>query len=256
MLLCGGVGSKLYPLSTPEKPKPFLNLISEHSMLQETALRVQSFRPPVLVCHHTHEMLVIAQLAEAGLTFARIISERVRRNTGPAIAAVVNALANQPEAIILCLPCDHAVLDNQAFKDSIHAGLAPAEEGQIVLFGALPAFPETGYGYIETAPQRLSGAQKIVKFHEKPDDATARTYIQKGFYWNTGMVMGRIDTLTRAFQVHAPDLLRNDVCISFDHAVLEHAENLSLIPTQMGWHDIGHTQRLAEFLQIRTPLRA
>lgn len=271
VLLCGGAGSRLYPLSTPEMPKPYLNLISEDtSLLQETAMRVKGAKSPVIICHEDHVDLTLQQLDQVNIRAEMLIAEPVRKNTGPAVALVTHALADEADPVLLFLPCDHKIGDGEAFHAALKKGEVAANGESIVLFAEEPQYAETGYGYISLEQGNDAGVSKIRSFHEKPCEQTARQYIQDGYLWNTGIIMARVSVLREAFKGDAPDIWKcvttPDLLIkvekqnhpgipllsaalkifnampgiSFDVAILEKYEHLECVPVSMKWADIGH----------------
>ena len=277
VLLCGGLGSRLYPLSTPEKPKPYLNLISEDvSLLQETALRVKNARSPVIICHQDHIDLTLQQLDAVDIKTRMMIAEPVRRNTAPAVALATHALSDDADPVLLFLPCDHQIGDVDAFHMALKKGEVAARKGGIVLFAEKPRYAETGYGYISLEQDKSDGASKIHSFHEKPHEQIAEIYIKDGYLWNTGIVMARASVLREAFKAYAPAIWggistpnifvnaviqnhSNVLClsvaidvfetipnISFDVAILEKCDDLECVPVSMKWADIGRFEALED----------
>ncbi len=188
VILSGGSGTRLWPQSRTSYPKQFLPLISDKSLLQETATRVSDpslFAPPLMVCNEEHRFLVAEQLREAGVTPSHIVLEPVARNTAPAVAAAAILLAAQdPDALMLVLPSDHLIDDVVMFRAAINSAAEAATDGALVTFGIKPTRPETGYGYI-SGGDRLGtreGVFKVESFVEKPDRVTAENYLAKGTY--------------------------------------------------------------------------
>lgn len=263
VILCGGSGTRLWPLSTPEMPKQFKALTSEKSMIEETADRFVtssdpslSFTTPLVVGSVKHRHLL-----EQTLPDARKILEPFGRNSAPAVAAA--CLASEPDDLILILPADHSIQDVPAFHLAIAAAAKAAEDGAIVTFGIEPTHPATGYGYIKAAQaDELHMPVPVEKFVEKPDLAVAQSYLDAGgYYWNAGIFLFRADTMLKALEAHAPEVLAgtsaampagadNVQCldpkafadtpsISIDYAVMERAENVQTVPVDMAWSDVG-----------------
>ncbi|MCH9751841.1 MAG: AGE family epimerase/isomerase [Alphaproteobacteria bacterium] len=263
VILCGGSGTRLWPLSTPEMPKQFKALTSEKSMIEETADRFVtssdpslSFTTPLVVGSVKHRHLL-----EQTLPDARKILEPFGRNSAPAVAAA--CLASEPDDLILILPADHSIRDVPAFHLAIAAAAKAAEGGAIVTFGIEPTHPATGYGYIKAAQaDELHMPVPVEKFVEKPDPAVAQSYLDAGgYYWNAGIFLFRADTMLKALEAHAPEVLAgtraampadadNVRClnpkafaetpsISIDYAVMERAENVQTVPVDMAWSDVG-----------------
>ena len=252
VLLCGGVGSALYPLSTPKLPKPFLRLVSDHTMLQETLIRTRGMKPPHIICNIHHVDIVKSQCGEVDIVDMSVMPEKVRRNTGPAVANAARYFQSKSDEILLLLPCDHVIKEVETYQCILsQASHDAALDHSLLLFGATANSCETGYGYIETDSKDSKRTQKIRAFHEKPDAKTALKYIQKGYYWNTGMIMARADILYQTIQKCAPELFNETSNIAFDYAVLEKAKNLSLMPLVVGWSDIGTHARLQHILDAK-----
>ncbi len=270
VILCGGLGSRLYPLSTPEKPKPYLNLIADDvSLLQETALRIKNAKNPVVICYEDHIDLTLQQLGEVNVKAEILISEPVRKNTGPAVALAAHALADDADQVLLFLPCDHKIEDIDAFHLALINAEGAAQKSAIVLFAEKPHYAETGYGYISLEKGNAGKVSKIHSFHEKPREQAAVQYIRDGYLWNTGIIMARASVLQEAFKEHAPDIwgciTKPDIWvkrdrqnhpdirilsaamevfnampkISFDVAILEKSNHLECVPVSMKWADIG-----------------
>ena len=197
VILSGGSGTRLWPLSRELYPKQLLPLTGARTMLQETAARVEGVTgvgAPIVVCNESHRFMVAEQLREIGVAAQAIILEPVGRNTAPAVAvAALVALAQRPESspVLLVLPADHVIRDVEAFQAVVAQGRAAAEAGQLVTFGIVPDRAETGYGYIRRA-KGDGPVFEVAEFVEKPDYATAVRYVQSGeYYWNSGMFMFR-----------------------------------------------------------------
>ncbi len=270
VILSGGSGSRLWPLSRALYPKQLLSLIGEKSMLQNTVYRLASIEdqgPIYCSCNESHRFLVAEQLHETGVEIGEIILEPGGRNTAPAAAvAAMLIAARHPGAIMLVLPADHVILDPLAFCAAVAAGKVAAEEGQLVTFGIVPLSPETGYGYIRAAVK--SEGQKpvypVVEFVEKPDRQTAERYLLSGdYFWNSGIFLFKAETYLQELEVHAPaivgacrealeravedlDFLRLDAeafasspSDSIDYAVMEKTGKAACVPLDAGWNDIG-----------------
>ncbi len=263
VILSGGNGSRLWPLSRASHPKQFLPLTGQRTMLQMTAERVgglPGIEPPLVVCNQDHRFLVAEQLRELGVDPSDIILEPCGRNTAPAIASA--ALAKDPDALLLVLPADHLIPDNAAFHAAVEHARPVALDGALVTFGIVPTHPETGYGYIRAT--QPGGPSPVAEFVEKPDTATAESYLADGrYYWNSGIFLfkasrileelerhrpGLVDRCRRAFESARRDLdfVRLDAenfaaCegISIDYAVMERTDAAHVVPLNAGWSDLG-----------------
>jgi mannose-1-phosphate guanylyltransferase/mannose-6-phosphate isomerase len=258
VILCGGSGTRLWPLSSRREPKQFLRLASERSMLQDTALRVSDrarFQRPLAIGSARH-----AGLLHSALPDADILLEPHARNSAPPIAAA--CLLCEPEDLILILPADHHIGRPAAFLEAIARGESAALQAEIVTFGIEPDHAATGYGYIEAEGD--AELRKVSRFVEKPDLATAEAYLASGrFFWNAGIFLFQASVMLEAFKAHAPDIL-HDVeealdgpflsphhfarvrSQSIDYAILEHADNISVVPVSMEWGDLGDFRALHE----------
>ena len=276
ILLCGGSGTRLWPLSRALFPKQLLNLASDRSLLQETALRVAGtpFAPPVVVCNEDQRFLVGQQLAEVGIRPAMILLEPVRRNTGPAIAAATLAIeAAHPGAVVLALPTDHVVARPERFREAAAAAVPAARGGSLVTFGIQPTRPETGYGYIRrgAAHAQVPGCYRIAQFVEKPDKQRAEAFLTAGDHsWNSGMFLFTTSVMLSELGRQRPAMLaackaavaaaRKDLDfarlqaeafgaaegISIDYAVFEHASDAAVVPIDIGWNDLGSWAAMLE----------
>lgn len=256
VILCGGGGTRLWPLSTPRRPKQFLSLSGPRSMLAETAARVTDparFTKPMAIGAARH-----ARLLQESLPGADILLEPVGRNSAPPIAAA--CLMSEPNDLLLILPADHHIADVAAFRSAIETGATAAEAGRLVTFGIEPDHPATGYGYIEASGS--GPIRPVANFHEKPERDVAEGYLKAGgFYWNAGIFLFRAQVMLDALAVHAPEILagvkaalkegRLDRAAfsaidgeSIDYAVLERAENIDVVPVSMGWSDLGDFRAL------------
>ena len=272
LILSGGSGSRLWPLSREEYPKQLLPLLNPTSMLQDTILRLEGLdelEDPIVVCNEAHRFLVAEQMREAGCTTGKIILEPVGRNTAPAIA--VAALSVEPDAILIVLPADHSVSDKLLFQAHVKSAVDLAIAGKLVTFGIVPSKPETGYGYIRAGEQVAGSAHMVEQFVEKPDVDTAKAYLAEGcFSWNSGMFVFSASGYLEELNNHHPSLLgqskaafegisqdldfmRLDIehfskceSISIDYAVMEHTKNAVVIPIDVGWNDVGSWSSLWE----------
>lgn len=268
VVLCGGSGTRLWPLSREGYPKQFLRLSGETSMLQQTLQRlagIETLAPALLVCNESSRFIVAEQLREIGLDNARMVLEPMRRNTAPAIAtAALQAMANGDDPILLVLPSDHVILDTPAFHSAINLARDAAEQGNLLTFGITPTGPETGYGYIRAEGDAAGQAQRIVEFVEKPALALAEQYIASGdYFWNSGMFVFRASLYLEELERFQPaviaacrealakaksdlDFIRLDhdayaasPDIAVDYAVMERTSHAATIALDAGWNDIG-----------------
>ncbi|MCB5306758.1 mannose-1-phosphate guanylyltransferase/mannose-6-phosphate isomerase [Yersinia massiliensis] len=270
VIMAGGTGSRLWPMSRELYPKQFLRLHGVSSMLQETVNRLEgiSAREPVVICNEEHRFLVAEQLRQINKLSHNIILEPVGRNTAPAIAlAALNAISQGDDPIMLVLAADHIINDNDAFHQAVRDALPFAEKDSLVTFGIVPAGPETGYGYIhrgEVTVSDLSEAFTVKRFVEKPDIETAEQYIRTGeYYWNSGMFMFRAKRYIEELQRFRPDILEacktamkdtdadNDFITidrdnfsacpdeSIDYAVMEKTNSAVVVSLDAGWSDVG-----------------
>ena len=272
VLLCGGSGTRLWPLSRKSYPKQFVPLIGEETLFQASAKRLSgrdtalAFAAPVVLTNNDFRFIVTEQLQAAGIDPGAILIEPEGRNTGPAIlAAALHLAMTDPEAIMLVAPSDHVIPEAAAFRAAVARGLAPVAEGNLVTFGITPTHAETGYGYLELAATPEDGGPvRLTRFVEKPDLATAKGMVDAGnFLWNAGIFLCRAADVIAAFKTHAPDLVtgvgaalsgaKADLGflrlapehwsaltdISIDYAVMEKASNLSAVPFSDGWNDLG-----------------
>jgi mannose-1-phosphate guanylyltransferase/mannose-6-phosphate isomerase len=265
VLLSGGSGTRLWPLSREAYPKQFLPLAGDDSMLQATWLRVAPIAPspPIVVANEEHRFLAAEQLRLVGVSNPAIVLEPVGRNTAPAIAAAaLQALAAGDDPLLLVLPSDHVVRDADAFRAAVQAAIPAAEQGALVTFGIVPDAPETGFGYIQA--ERGEGIRKVLRFVEKPDGGTAQRYLDDGgYYWNSGMFLFRasryldelrnfrpdiLEATTRAFAAaqRDGDFIRLDKeafsdcpSQSIDYAVMEQTDAAMVLPVDIGWNDVG-----------------
>ena len=212
VILAGGSGTRLWPLSRPEHPKPLVRVAGERSMLQETVLRAALLREaadPIIVCGKDHYPLLSDHLAEIGMKGSRAVLEPVGRSTAPAAASA--ALLSAADDLLLVLPADHAIRNTEAFVKVVERAMDAARAGWLVTFGVTPDRPETGYGYIEHGPSiaGLPGVIRIASFREKPDRPTARRYLDSGRYsWNSGMFLFRAGAFVDELRSASPGMVR------------------------------------------------
>jgi len=267
VILSGGSGTRLWPLSRKNLPKQFLPLAGDSSLFQQTVARTHGLSDtaaPIVVCSEDHRFLVAEQLLELKVEGASIMLEPLPRNTAPAIAlAALQAMARDPEAVILVLPADHLIGDEQNFQQAVASALPVAQQGWLVTFGIRPDGPETGFGYIRRG-ETIPGAFRVARFVEKPDAATAQSYLEDGGYdWNSGMFMFRAQRYMEELERYAPaiaaavrasfdtanadlDFVRIDKTAftmspedSIDYAVMERTDRAAVVPVSCGWSDIG-----------------
>lgn len=270
VLLCGGSGTRLWPLSRSDMPKQLQALVDQETMLQATALRVRgdseaiSFQRPLIVTGEAHRFLVAEQLLHAGIQPAGVILESQPRNTAPAVAlaALWYVRNGNPDALLLVMPSDHLIGNEGAFREAVAVAAPVAAAGRLVTFGIHPDEPATGYGYIE-AEDAGGRVRPVRRFVEKPDAETAGRYVQEGLLWNAGIFLFRVSSYLAALEEYAPDVLAgaraamdgvsleglyirpSDTAfaatpsISIDYAVMERAQNVSVVPVDMGWSDVG-----------------
>ena len=269
VVLSGGSGSRLWPVSRASFPKQLWPLISDRTMLQETALRATGagFADPVVVCNQEHRFLIAEQLREVGLGKSRLLLEPFGRNSAPAIAVAALLVAEtDPDAVLWMMAADAAITRPEALGEALGRAVAAARTGRIVTFGMRPVRPETGYGYIETgdALTECPGVHAIARFIEKPDAARAAELVATGTHlWNSGMYVFTARVLIEELGLHAPDVLlaareaferraedldflRLDADgfgrapdISLDYAVTERTHRAAVVPADLGWSDVG-----------------
>jgi mannose-1-phosphate guanylyltransferase/mannose-6-phosphate isomerase len=279
VILSGGAGSRLWPLSTAARPKQFHALAGPKTMFAETLARVAVegglFGPPMVVCGAAHRAHVEAELAAAGVADATIVLEPVARNTAPALAvAALAQAARDPLALMLVLPADHVIARPQALIEACARARAVAEAGRIVTFAVTPTRPETGYGYIKSGPALGEGLFEVAAFREKPDLAAAEAYLAAGDHaWNAGIFFFQAQAFLEQLARHAPavlaaarrafegatrtggalaldaDAFSAAPAISVDYAIMEPTDMAAVAPVDMGWSDVGSFATLWELAQ-------
>ena len=276
IILSGGAGTRLWPLSWGNHPKQFLPLVSERTMIQETLLRLKGLElgAPVISCGEAHRFMVAQQIGEvlpqvvstdSTTASAKIILEPMAKNTAPAIAAACCAAMQQdPDAVVIVLPSDHVIADVDVFQKAVRAAALNAEQGYLVTFGIVPTFPATGYGYVKAAGSENDGAYTLEKFVEKPCLEKAQEYLASGEYaWNSGMFVFKAATFLEELKNYNPemaelsakafekatvetDFIRLDAEAfgkikgdSIDYAVMEKTQKGRVVKLNAGWDDVG-----------------
>ena len=277
VILSGGAGTRLWPLSRPEFPKQFLSLTGEMTMLQATASRLTDFtryHSPMIVGSHSHLDEMQRQMSAMRYR-ATYILEPEARNTAPAIALA--ALLAEPEKLMLVMPSDHVIKDVEIFEAAVCEAVVAAEDGYLVTFGIAPNAPATGFGYIKRGEPLSRGVSKVERFVEKPDHETACGYLEEGgYYWNSGIFLFRASSFVGALNAHAPSVLEacraaldsankeeaetvisprqldfsRSPSISVDYAVMEQSDRVAVVPVEMGWSDIGTWDAVYDYLQV------
>ncbi|WP_134678109.1 mannose-1-phosphate guanylyltransferase/mannose-6-phosphate isomerase [Ectopseudomonas khazarica] len=269
IILSGGSGSRLWPLSRKLYPKQFLALTGEQTLFQQTLQRlsIEGMQPPVLVSNQEHRFIVQEQLEQIGQQAQLLLLEPFGRNTAPAVAmAALQLLAEGRDELMLVLPADHVLDDQQAFRQALALATVAAEKGEMVLFGVPANRPETGYGYIlgETDGELPDGVARVSSFVEKPDAKRASEYVESGnYYWNSGMFLFRASRFLEELKQHDVDIY--DTCLlalersqregeqiaidpatfaccpdnSIDYAVMEKTDHACVVPLSAGWNDVG-----------------
>jgi len=268
VVLSGGSGTRLWPLSRQNQPKQFLSLVGDHSLFQETVLRASRLpqvQAPVTVCSDDHRFMVGEQLQAVGIASGGILLEPMARNTAPAIAlAALHVAARDPDGAMLVMPADHLIEDEAAFREAVAQARALADAGWLVTFGIQPDYAETGYGYILRGEALAPAGFRVARFVEKPDLPTAERYLAEGTYaWNSGMFLFQARRYLEELARHAPaieqaarqayeraqtdlDFTRVDAEAfaaspndSIDYAVMEKTDRAAVVPVSCGWSDIG-----------------
>lgn len=268
VILSGGAGSRLWPLSREAYPKQFLPLIGDHTMIQTTVLRthgIDDMAPPVLVCNEEHRFLVAEQMRSLGIEPATILLEPCPRSTAPAVAlAALQASEQDDDPILLVLPADHLIADESRFREGVEYVKTHAKKDNLITFGIKPERAETGYGYIKAGSACGQRVFEVDRFVEKPDELTAQRYVEAGdYFWNSGMFVFRASIYLRELERFQPaivaacrdafahrntdaDFVRVDSSRfgecpsdSVDYAVMEKTKNALIMPLEIGWSDIG-----------------
>ncbi len=266
VILAGGIGTRLWPLSRQLRPKQFLSFGGETTMLQQTVARLSGVEctPPLIVCNEEHRFLAAEQLRQIGREDATLLLEPASRSTAPALAcATLTLMRDHDDPIIAALAADHLIVDTAEFHRALADAVELARHGNLVTFGIVPKWPETGYGYIEQG-EAIGNARRVARFVEKPDIATAETYLTDGNYlWNSGMFVFRASRLLEELQTYRPDI--HEACLaatadptvdmgfmrldaeafsrcpeeSVDCAVMEKTKDAVVVPLDAGWNDVG-----------------
>jgi len=268
VILSGGSGTRLWPLSRKQYPKQYLPLAGDNTMLQETILRLSGLdklADPIIICNADHRFLVAEQCQQIDIENPVILLEPVGRNTAPAIAAAaLQSIKQTDDAVLLVLSADHVIQNIDAFHQAINIASQQAQKGKLATFGIVPTDANTGYGYIKSSLDSNNGAHKVEEFIEKPDLKTAQTYLEQGNYlWNSGMFMFKADVLIGELTTHSPgivasvnnainnatqdlDFIRLDKQAfelspsdSIDYALMEKSDNVVVVPLDAQWNDIG-----------------
>lgn len=275
VLMCGGTGTRLWPLSREAYPKQFIAMRGERTLFQDTVLRVADparFARPIVIANNEHRFIAAEQLRAVGIDDATLIVEPMGRNTAPAAAvAALHAQERDPDATILLMPADHVIEQPEVFRDAVQLGSVAARAGQIVLFGIAPTSPATGYGYIKASAATEGVVHTVAQFVEKPDQPTAERYLASGAYlWNSGIFLSGARQLLAELERHSPAVVdaaraaliggdrdldflrlgaaefRDSPSISLDHAVMEHTDKAVVVPLRCDWTDLGAWSALWE----------
>lgn len=273
VILSGGAGTRLWPLSWGDHPKQFLPLVTDNTMIQETLLRLKGLEiaSPIVSCGEAHRFLVAEQLNKIGIK-PQIILEPMAKNTAPAIAAACcAALKQDKDAVVVVLPSDHVIKNKDVFAKAVMTAAINAEKGSLVTFGIVPTFAATGYGYVKASGAETDGAYTLEKFVEKPCLEKAEEYIASGDYaWNSGMFVFKASTFLEELKVHSPDMARLSIESfekaevdkdfirlnkesfsqikgdSIDYAVMEKTTKGKIVKLDAGWDDVGSWSALYE----------
>jgi mannose-1-phosphate guanylyltransferase/mannose-6-phosphate isomerase len=286
VILAGGSGERFWPLSRESYPKQLLNIVGEHSLIQQTVERLLPMTPIdriYIITNEQHAVQTLSQLAPYGFKADHLIAEPVGRNTAPAVALAAELFQDQPHEIMAVFPADHVVSDPYAFQETLRQAEAAASQDYLVTLGVKPTRPETGYGYILKGGDldRLDNAFKVGQFTEKPDRATAEHFVQqRRYYWNCGIFAWKISTIYKELQQHASEVIKplagigkhlqkakgkfpyrvfddegqkifkSLPSISIDYAVMEPSQNAAVVPTSMPWNDVGAWSALDDISKV------
>ncbi len=272
VLLAGGSGTRLWPLSRERHPKQLVKFIGKDSLVQSTVKRLTSLLDMEnlrIVCGKEYVHEIARHMEEINISAdEKIIAEPCGRNTAPAILlAMLHILRKEADAVLCIFPADHVIRDRNAFQEKLRSAVKVAEMGHIVTFGIKPHYPETGYGYIEGAGEIGDGALSVKRFVEKPDLETAKKYVAAGnFFWNSGMFTFKASVMAQELSVHQPELLKKMTQlpfqgtspsqkeyallpnISIDYAIMEKTDKAAVLPSDFGWSDIGSWKSLYDFI--------
>ena len=276
VILSGGSGTRLWPLSRAMRPKQLLSMVSDHTMIQDTVTRltgITDIADPIIVCNEEHRFTIAEQMREIGVNPSAIILEPFGKNTAPAVAiSALQAQQIEKDPVLLILPADHVIANKSAFHSAVQTGYQAALNNNLVTFGIVPKSPETGYGYIKAGPKLENDlVYKVDKFVEKPDVETAQSYLNDGsYYWNSGMFMFKASIYLKEIEISNSemykyskdslsaatidmDFIRLDSNLfekcpadSIDYAVMEKTASAAVIPVDMEWNDIGSWSALWE----------
>lgn len=275
VILCGGSGTRLWPLSRTAYPKQLLPLVNDKSLLQQTLLRLRDLpevNQPIIICNQDYRFIVAEQLRDIGFSHAKIILEPEGKNTAPAVTLAALLLKEENNNdLMLVLPADHVIHDHKEFSKSVQHAAVLARENVMVTFGVVPTKPETGYGYIQKGESLGEDAYKVKQFVEKPDLVTAAQYFQlQSYFWNSGMFMFKAEVFLKEMALYAPDIL--DVCRlcvqqmmvdldfyrlspglfktcrseSIDYAAMEKSNNIAVVALRSDWSDVGSWSAMRE----------
>lgn len=267
VIMSGGAGSRLWPASRQAMPKQLLPLVTDQTMVQETAERLSGdlFHAPVFICNAAHAAPIRQQMTDIDMSVGSIIVEPMGRNTAPcSVVAALYAKESDPDALILLAPADHHVTKPDSFRRSVAAAIPAAQKGSLVTFGIAPDGPETGYGYIQQGETIAPGAFEVEAFKEKPDRETAQSYLDQGnYFWNAGIFLFSPEALLSEMEKFHPEIVEHstqaykkaelqsgqinldETCFaacpseSIDYAVMEPTDKAAVVPADIGWNDIG-----------------